>query len=358
MKNLVSVIILLVMPFTMSVGQNLLLNPGFEQHSKCPDDLTTKYRSEVVDHWYSANEGTPDYFNKCSKEAGIPYNWAGNAEAAEGRAYTGIITYLKGSEYREYIQGELGEPLKPKTHYRISFKFRLANNCGFVSDALGVLLTNNKIKFLKANRIEVEPTLSLTRENALQPQTGGWEEFDMDYRAKGGEQFITVGNFISNEKLKTYQLKSRKTRHHMLSIAAYYYLDDISITEVKQQALALKYESDSIYHLEKIHFGFDSAEIRITDELELRELVAYLKNHQKYSLVLIGHADERGSAAYNLELSLSRAKAVKSFLVTKGISRDRIEVVGRGEKMPLSFGKDEASRSSNRRVAFKLVSKK
>ena len=66
-----------------------------------------------------------------------------------------------------------------------------------------------------------------------------------------------------------------------------------------------------------------------------------------------GHADERGTDAYNQELGKRRAEAVRELLLSMGVSSNKIETVSHGEKSPLAFGNTETAWQKNRRVELK-----
>ena len=69
----------------------------------------------------------------------------------------------------------------------------------------------------------------------------------------------------------------------------------------------------------------------------------------------MGHTDSVGSDAYNQKLSVKRADAVKAYLVSKGIEKNRVYTEGKGEKQPVADNKTAAGRSKNRRVEIEVV---
>jgi OOP family OmpA-OmpF porin len=84
---------------------------------------------------------------------------------------------------------------------------------------------------------------------------------------------------------------------------------------------------------------------------QLYSLVEYLKNNDKTMVKIEGHTDSRGSSEYNLNLSQMRAEAVRDFLITSGISPQRISAQGMGEGSPIATNSTSAGRQQNRRVA-------
>ena len=72
-------------------------------------------------------------------------------------------------------------------------------------------------------------------------------------------------------------------------------------------------------------------------------------------IIAVGHTDSIGTDAYNQRLSVRRAEAVKAFLVSKGIERNRVYTEGKGEKQPVADNKTKEGRAKNRRVEIEVV---
>jgi peptidoglycan-associated lipoprotein len=83
------------------------------------------------------------------------------------------------------------------------------------------------------------------------------------------------------------------------------------------------------------------------DSAELRNI---LKDYPDYKLTIEGHADERGSAEYNLALGDRRAKAAKDYLVQVGIPADQLSTVSFGKERPTCSQSDESCWQKNRRI--------
>ena len=100
-----------------------------------------------------------------------------------------------------------------------------------------------------------------------------------------------------------------------------------------------------------VHFDFDKSDIRPGDDTwMLDRKAAILSTNGGLKIRVSGHCDERGSDEYNLALGNRRANAVKTYLINKGISADRIEIVSFGEERPVAPGHDEDSWAQNRRA--------
>jgi len=105
------------------------------------------------------------------------------------------------------------------------------------------------------------------------------------------------------------------------------------------------------YDLEDVNFAFDKTGV-IDAVPQLARLADMLSAHPDVLLTIKGHADWRGPGAYNERLSLDRATMVRDALVRKGISGDRISVMGFGEMLPAADNKTREGRWVNRRVVF------
>jgi OOP family OmpA-OmpF porin len=105
-------------------------------------------------------------------------------------------------------------------------------------------------------------------------------------------------------------------------------------------------------------FDFDKSVLKPEGKTTLQNLVAQLKNTDIEVVVATGHTDWTGSDAYNMKLSMRRAKAVKAFLVSKGIPEARIFVEGKGERNPIADNHTKEGRAKNRRVDIEVVGTK
>ena len=104
-----------------------------------------------------------------------------------------------------------------------------------------------------------------------------------------------------------------------------------------------------------VHFDFDEAAITAEADQLLREKLPILLNSPTLLLRLEGHADERGSAEYNLALGSRRAESVRAFLTGLRVSTDRFTTTSYGEERPLVDQADAASFALNRRVKFVIT---
>ncbi len=104
-------------------------------------------------------------------------------------------------------------------------------------------------------------------------------------------------------------------------------------------------------------FGFDDAQLKPGAALNLDPLVSYLKDNPDRNVLVEGNTDAIGSEQYNRELSLARANAVRSYLVSNGIDPQRIVAQGLGESYPVASNDNAAGRQQNRRVNVVVLNK-
>ena len=105
----------------------------------------------------------------------------------------------------------------------------------------------------------------------------------------------------------------------------------------------------------KIYFDYDQDILREDALSDLLKVSRLMKDNPKYTLLVEGHADERGTREYNLALSERRAKAVEDFLSASGVSSFNVEVVGYGEEKPVDNGSNESAWSQNRRAELFFI---
>ena len=102
-------------------------------------------------------------------------------------------------------------------------------------------------------------------------------------------------------------------------------------------------------------FDFDKAVLKPEGRAKLDDLVSKIQGINLEVIIAVGHTDAVGNDSYNQRLSVRRAEAVKSYLVTKGIERNRVYTEGKGEKQPVADNKTSEGRAKNRRVEIEVV---
>ena len=116
----------------------------------------------------------------------------------------------------------------------------------------------------------------------------------------------------------------------------------------EQDILAITLKSD-------FSFDFDSAVIKPGAEDEIARIAAVLIKYPQTNISIEGHTDSKGAEEYNMDLSKSRAEAVKASLIGRGLPSSRLQTIGFGESKPVATNDTEAGRQQNRRVRIVIV---
>ena len=106
-----------------------------------------------------------------------------------------------------------------------------------------------------------------------------------------------------------------------------------------------------------VFFALDSIELDAAGQQALNNNAGILKKYPEWVITIEGHADERGTAEYNLALGTRRAAAARDYLIAMGIPADRLRTVSYGKEFPFDPQHTEAAWSKNRRAHFVLTSK-
>jgi OOP family OmpA-OmpF porin len=102
-------------------------------------------------------------------------------------------------------------------------------------------------------------------------------------------------------------------------------------------------------------FDFDKAILKPEGRAKLDDLIGKIQGINLEVIIAVGHTDAVGSDAYNQRLSVRRAEAVKAYLVSKGIEKNRVYTEGKGEKQPVADNRTAEGRAKNRRVEIEVV---
>lgn len=121
--------------------------------------------------------------------------------------------------------------------------------------------------------------------------------------------------------------------------------------------VAREAETKAVPQLDDIHFDFDKSDIRADSREILQKNADWLQNNPDIKIQIEGHCDERGTAEYNLALGERRAMSTKKYLISLGISADRIYTISYGEELPLDPNHSEDAWSKNRRAHFLVITK-
>ena len=102
-------------------------------------------------------------------------------------------------------------------------------------------------------------------------------------------------------------------------------------------------------------FDFDKSVLKPEGKAKLDDLVSKMSGLNLEVIIAVGHTDSIGTDSYNQRLSVRRSEAVKSYLVSKGVEKNRVYTEGKGEKQPVADNKTAEGRAKNRRVEIEVV---
>jgi outer membrane protein OmpA-like peptidoglycan-associated protein len=108
------------------------------------------------------------------------------------------------------------------------------------------------------------------------------------------------------------------------------------------------------FNLDNIQFEFNSFVLKTSSFAILDKAVAEMKKSPTTKFVLNGHSSAEGTPDHNMQLSIDRANAVKSYFINAGLNGSNFTVVGHGEKEPISSNDSEEGRMVNRRTEIKV----
>jgi gliding motility-associated-like protein len=209
-----------------ATAQNLIPNPGFEIYSECPQQHG---QLERADGWFSPTGASPDFLNACSTgnegEVSVPVNFFGYQQARTGNGYASSIYRSQTENYREYLSIGLNQPLISGECYLMEFYVNLGGYSDYRPDKIAVLFSDTALNyFIISNISDITPQLLVDAANPL--DTANWVKASGEYEAAGGEQFVTIGNFQTDEGLNLFPLYGNTNVDAIIHVL----IDDVSLT--------------------------------------------------------------------------------------------------------------------------------
>ena len=337
-------------------AQNLVQNPGLEMMGGAGRSGDLQAAS-----WYMPTTATTDYL--LSDFADLSYRMS---NAHSGKAYAGLVAYtsLGGMEhYREYLGGQLSQPLEAGKNYTITLYIGVGDGCRYLVPELQLYFSKERLPFKDSeSALDVTPQVTIegTGDKAL---INHWTLFTVSYTATGGERFFVIGNFLGTDDTEPVTREKAKQPY------AYYCFDDMSVVpEAEETDSSLIAEKDSIIvHTpvrelpqdtetiapgkklvaQNIYFETGRSTLLPESYDPLYQVIIAMKMQPNLKVEIDGHTDAAGTPAANQQLSEDRAKAVAAFFIAHGIDASRITTKGYGSSQPIS---DDYR--MNRRVEF------
>ncbi|MCL6265108.1 OmpA family protein [Flagellimonas myxillae] len=338
-------------------GQNLVMNPSFENYKTCPVNITGF--DAVLEDVSLPSSSSGDYFNTCgSADFGVPTNFKGMQKAIDGSGYVGLYFYAL-NDYREYVQLNTTKTLREKHPYKISLQLSLAEASSLALRNISILLVNKKVKLpnssaLTSSRMDFQEDLEFHKVK-LKPSTSlantdDWITMTAEFEARGFENHIIVGNFDDNTNTALLEQDGPV----LSSDFSYYYLDNVALEELPR----VNYEKDKIYVLERNPFEPKGYELDAEAIASVKKIFKYLKENAEVQMKITGHSDDIGQPGYTKFISSLRARAVALYLTKLGIDDSRIVWEGVGDTRPLGNGKLKQNPLEDRRVEFVMTETK
>jgi outer membrane protein OmpA-like peptidoglycan-associated protein len=367
-------------------GENLVPNGSFESTDGKAKKLSM---IESATGWTSSTGARADlYVPGKVAEINVPENIYGKEEAREGSNYAGIVAFSYGNKIpRTYLTAKLAAPLKKGMKYCVKFYVSLAEASKYASNNIGVNFAKKPFATEdKATIKDVAHVLSSENDTKRINQTYAWYQICNVYEAEGGEKFITIGNFFADDQTKSENNKKPKDMKNDQIIAAYYYLDDVSVillndgekcdcmkeevseysSTVFQKAIIINDKMNVNQKIESqvAFFAFGKTNFTVAGKEALDFIVEQLKANPELKLDVMGHCDatedkvgvEKPQFA---NMSEKRTNAVIQYLIEKGINEDRLNSASQGSIIPneenTESDDNDLKMARNRRVTFKVL---
>lgn len=217
---------------------NFVYNGDFETKTTCNIGLSDLI---VAPNWFQPTLGTSDYFNSCAgigSLVGVPLNQFGFENAHSNFGYAGFYCFGSNSfvnSGREYIQTKLKYSLTSGIEYYMEFYVSLADfpavHCNQVAiNSFGCYFSDSAFFDSIYTNITRIPQIQTTS-SQIYTDTSGWMKIQGIYKAKGGEEYITIGNFKDDASTQTQVVASSNVLPISVQIS-YYYIDDVSLFEI------------------------------------------------------------------------------------------------------------------------------
>lgn len=377
---------LLGLPAILSAqnNENLVDNGGFEASTGKAKKLG---QIDMATGWKSPTGARADLYLTDSKmpEIAVPTNAHGKEEPKEGENYAGIVGFSFGDKVpRTYVMAKLKTPLKKDMKYCVSFYVSLSEDSKYASNQIGANLSKKEFGTDQKSAI-IDKTHILQENNKVFNAFYGWEKVCGTFVADGGEKYITIGNFTSNEDTKK-ETNKKSSEVKNQQIAAYYYIDDVVVTLISedapcdcggqedanaasatiyQKAIVIKDRATPKEKIEAqgVYFAFGKDKITQQGMAALDLIATEMKANPALELSMTGHSDPAEDELavkkpYYLDMDKKRVAAVTAYLVEKGVDPSRIKGSTKGSAEPnpeiMESDEDDLKMAKNRRVVFEV----
>jgi outer membrane protein OmpA-like peptidoglycan-associated protein len=373
---------------------NYVSNGSFEDYGKKkPKELG---QIDLAINWKSPTLAKADLYMVGNKNPLIsaPANALGEESPASGQLYAGIRAFsYKSKDPRTYIQARLSTPLEAGKKYCIKFSASLSDLSKYAINNLGIYVSSDAVSAENSDILKFKAQI-IKKENPAIDKLAMWEDICGVFKATGGEEYITIGNF--NEDAQTLQTKvKRPAGFNKPQIAqAYYYIDDVSVYSLEEVEACICGKLTGLEKAETIERNFqsDTSKKAMQEELEKEKrekaaAAAAAANKNANTILLdfdvnkfampagaefdidpvLEDMKKKENASVKIEiishidksepepLSDKRASVVQKYIQSKGISKERIIIKSMKATQPLDTGTGDDAKQKNARVELKLI---
>ncbi len=399
MKKTTTFLLSLILLTCVQAQNNIVPNPSFEETSGRIKDGGS---IELAEPWKSATMIPVDLYSAGAKsdEFSVPENAYGEEEPKTGSNYVGISFFGYGSRIpRSYLSVELTQSLEEGKEYCMKFHVSMSDMSKFAVNNLGMHVSKEEISDQTDGILKLTPHIKSLKNDPFSKQFL-WTAICGVYKAEGGEKFITIGNFDTDENTTQEKVRlSREFSGKRQQNNGYYFVDDVSVIELNEKTrddclcdkiaggkMEVEFKSfgtdkskrdeakktyivnsdgtrateESVkketpvaekgFAIETAVVMFDDKSPKLSPEAltVLKEVVNYMKENEAQKLTIVGHIDESETGVQLL--AKQRAFYVRKKLKEMGINDTRLTHTSKEATMPSA----ENTPASNRRVTFSV----
>ncbi|MGC4038916.1 MAG: OmpA family protein [Chitinophagaceae bacterium] len=356
-------IIIVCLPLTV-LGQNFLLNGGFEDENTC-----TEFNVECApEAWQTNDDGFSNYFKD------------------SGRAHGGLhcmaieAGHAKKSFRRTFIRSQLVCGLRKGGQYQIDLFVKSPHS---ILDSLGIYFTSYDFLFDSRPLQTITPVAYFGKDNTFAAKDTNWQKVNLNYTATGEEAFLSIANFSKRDITGSTGIP--------LENNFFVFIDDVTLTPTDSRERLCDdwtkrkqeiYEQDERHSflrkkikeakekplepvfltvsklvvvdtliLPDVLFASGKSQLQSNANMILDDFIQKRAGHTIDSIVVEGHTDNKGSNELNEHLSLERAKTVGNYLIDKSIIKpSQLVLRGWAFSKPVADNNTEEGRQRNRRV--------
>ncbi|MDB3887441.1 OmpA family protein [bacterium] len=369
MNKLLTAFLAVIFSLGFRAQDNLVPNSDFEI-------LIKKVKEEgmigLAEGWKSPTLAPADLYvtNTNNGLISVPDNAYGAEKPMRGSNYAGILAYsYKSKEPRSYLQVKLKQKLIAGKKYCVKFHVSLADLSKYACNNIAAYLSPEAVS-AKNSDVFKQSAQIVSKHKVIYAQQYYWVPVCRVFEAKGDEEHLTIGNFTAGDKLITKKIKRPKGFTKPQTYDAYYYIDNVSVSEnvdkcncdfspkkiaIEKRSFGSTSSGDNkfvnsdgsssgtsnsesivLLNVDSLNIEFPPNSFSITGEPIniLKKVVVYLKKNKSVVITLSGHIDSSESEVD--ELAIKRVSSIYKYLVSQGVSKERVKQKVIGDDQPFS----------------------